>query len=143
LKEVPMKMALVAAAAVLLVGVAQVVLAERPGKERWKDLTPLEQKLLGTWKGRTTCDGRLVFRADGTYELTEYGPAHDDSKGTWKVRWGSQPATLVLTCTASEIPGEVGKTMEVKLLQVDDKSLAIGYAHPNGRPSGHYTRLKK
>jgi hypothetical protein len=65
-----MKMVMVLAAAMLLVGFAQVVLAEPPGKERGKELVALEQKMLGTWKGQTTCDGRLVFRADGTYELT-------------------------------------------------------------------------
>jgi len=72
---VPMKMVVAPAAAVLLAGLAQVVLAEPPGKERGKELAALEQKMLGAWKGRVGCDGRLVFRADGTYELTEYGPA--------------------------------------------------------------------
>ncbi len=99
--------------------------------------------MLGVWKGRTTCDGRLVFRADGTYELTEYGPANDDSAGTWKVRWDALPATLVLTCKTSEIQDEVGKTTEVKLIKLDDKSLAIEYANQNGSPSGEYTRVKK
>jgi len=70
-----MKMVVAPAAAVLLAGLAQVVLAEPPGKERGKELAALEQKMLGAWKGRVGCDGRLVFRADGTYELTEYGPA--------------------------------------------------------------------
>ncbi len=138
-----MKMVIVPAAAVLLVGLAQMVWAEPPAKERGKELAALEQKMLGTWKGQTTCDGRLVFRADGTYELTEYGPANDDSKGTWKVRWDSLPATLVLTCETSEIPTEVGKTAEVKLINMNDTSLAIEYANQNGSPSGHYTRVKK
>ena len=83
-----MKIVIVPAAAVLLVGLAQMVLAEPPGKER----AALEQKMLGSWKGQTTCDGRLLFRADGTYQLTEYGPASNDSKGTWKVRWDALPA---------------------------------------------------
>ena len=134
-----MKMFIVMSAAVLLVGLPHVALAEPPGKE----LAALERKMLGTWKGQTTCDGRLVFRADGTYELAEYGPASDDSKGTWKVRWDSLPATLVLTCKTSEIPDEIGKTNEVKLIILDDKSLAIEYAIKNGSPSGHYTRVKK
>jgi hypothetical protein len=137
-----MKMVIALAAAVLLVGMAQVALAERPGKEPGNVLAALEQKMLGTWKGQTTCDGCLVFRADGTYELSEYGPASDDSKGTWKVRWDSLPATLVLTCKTSEVPEEVGKTTEVKLIKLDDKSLAIEYANQNGSPSGHYTRGK-
>src|SRR5713226_3235066 len=131
-----MKMMLVPAAAVLLVGLAQEDLAEQPGK----DLAALEQKMLGVWKGRTTCDGRLVFRADGTYELTDYGPAPYDSAGTWKVRWDALPATLVLTCKTSEIPDAVGKTTEVKLIKLDDKSLAFKYA---SKEVGRYTRVKK
>ena len=134
-----MKMVVVPAAAVLLVGLAQMVLAEPPGKER----AALEQKMLGSWKGQTTCDGRLLFRADGTYQLTEYGPAPYDTAGTWKVRWDALPPTLVLTCTSSEIPAEVAKTTEVKLVKLDEKSLAIEYANRASSPSGHYARVKK
>ena len=43
----------------------------------------------------------------------------------------------------SEIPEEIGKSTEVKLIKLDDKSLVIEYANPNGSPSGHYTRVKK
>jgi hypothetical protein len=143
LKEAHMKTVIFLAAAVLLVGLAQVIFADPPGEVRGKELAALEQKMIGTWKGQTTCDGSLVFRVDGTFELTEYGPASDESKGTWKVRWDSLPATLVLTCKTSEIPDEVGETMEVKLIKLDDKSLAIEYANQNGSPSGHYTRVKK
>ena len=134
-----MKTVIVPAAAVLLVSLAQMVLAEPPGKE----LAALEQKMFGTWKGQTTCDGRIVFRPDGTYQLTEYGPASNDSKGTWRVRWDALTATLVLTCKSSEVPEEVGKTTEVKLVKLDDKSLAIEYANQDVSPSGHYTRVKK
>src|SRR5262249_56188474 len=70
LKEPRMKMVIVPAAAVLLVGLAQAVLAERPEKE----LAVLEKKMLGAWKGQTGGDGNFLFRVDGTYELTEYGP---------------------------------------------------------------------
>jgi hypothetical protein len=106
-----------------------------------KERAALEQKMVGEWKGRIGCDGRFLFRADGTYELTEYGPAGDaDSAGTWKVRWDALPPTLVLTCKTSKIPNEVGKTTEVKLLKLDDKSLAIDAADQS---LGHYTRVKK
>jgi hypothetical protein len=134
-----MKMVVVPAVAVLLVGLAQAVLAERPGKE----LAVLEKKILGAWKGQTGCDGKFLFRADGTYELREYGPAQYDSAGSWKVRWDALPPTLVLTCKTSEIPDEVGKTTEVKLIKLNDRSLAIEYANQNGNPPGHYTRVKK
>ena len=135
-----MRTVIVPAVAVLLVGLAQVVLAEPPGTGRGKELVALEQKVLGAWKGRIGCDGRLVFRADGTYELTEYGPAPYDSAGTWKVRWDALPATLILTCKTSEIPDEVGKITEVKLIELDDKSLAFKYAT---KYVGHYSRVKK
>jgi hypothetical protein len=138
-----MKTVIVSAAAALLTGLAQAVWAEPPAKERGQELAALEQKLLGTWKGQTTCDGRLVFRSDGTYELTGYGPASDDRKGTWKVRWDALPPTLVLTRKTSEIPDRAGKATEVKLIKLDDRSLAIKYANPNGSPSGQYTRVKK
>ncbi len=136
-----MKMLIVPAAALLLVGLAQAVRIQPPARGRGLELAALEQKMHGGWKGQTTCDGRLVFRSDGTYELTEYGPANDDRKGTWKVRWDSLPATLVLTCKTSEVPDEIGKTTEVKLIKLNDRSLAIEYANQNGSPSGHYTRV--
>jgi hypothetical protein len=105
-----------------------------------KDLAALEQKIHGEWKGRIGCDGRFVFRADGTYMLTDYGPAPDDSAGTWKLRWDALPPTLVLTCKTSEIPADVGKSTEVKLIKLDDKSLAIEYAD---EAVGHYARVNK
>ena len=135
-----MKRVIVPAAAVLLVGLAQGVLAEPPEDERGKELTALEQKMLGVWKSRGGCDGHFVFRADGTYELTEYGPGLDDNAGVWKVRWDALPPTLVLTCKTSEIPDEVGKTTEVKLIQLDDKSLAVKHANPD---VDRYARVKK
>jgi hypothetical protein len=134
-----MKTITISAAAALLVGLAQVVLAQTPRQE----FTALEQKMLGEWKGQTGCDGRLVFRADRTYELKEYGPAPYDSAGTWKVRWDALPPTLVLTCKTSEVRDEVGKATEVKLIKLDDKSLAIEYMNQNGNPPGQYTRVKK
>jgi hypothetical protein len=118
------------------IGLAQVVLVEPSEKE----LAALEKKVHGVWKGRGGCDGRLVFRADGTYELKEYGPARYESAGTWKVRWDALPATLVLICKTSEIPELVGNTMEVKLIKLDDKNLAFKYP---SKEVGHYTRAKK
>jgi len=135
-----MKTVMVPAAAVLLVALAQVVLAEPPGKERGKELVALEQKMVGAWEGQTGCAGSFLFRADGTYELTAYGPAPYDIAGTWKVRWDALPPTLVLTCKTSEIPDEVGKTTEVKLIQLDDESLAVKHANPD---VDRYARVKK
>ncbi len=135
-----MKTIFVAATAVLLVGLAQAVWAVPRGIERGKRLTALEQKMLGAWKGRIGCDGRFVFRADGTYELTGYGPAQSDSAGTWRVRGGTLPSTLVLTCKTSEVTGQVGKIEELQLIKLDDKGFAIAHAEQS---MGHYTRVKK
>ena len=107
-----------------------------------KVLAALEQKMLGEWNGGA-CDGRFFFRADGTYELTGYGPGASDSRGVWKIRWDALPPTLVLTTKTAELEEEIGKTLEVKLIRLDDKSLAIEYANSNGSPSGQYARAKK
>jgi len=137
-----MKLVIVWAAAVLLVGLAQVVSAEPPAKERGKELAALEQKLLGTWKGQTACAGNYLFHADGTYELTGYGPAAGDTAGTWRVRWDALPPTLVLTCKTSELQEEVGQSTEVKLIRLDGEGLAV--KHANQTPEvERYARAKK
>jgi hypothetical protein len=129
----------VAFAALLTVGLAQAAQAEPPKGE----LAALERKLVGVWDGQGGCDGKLVIRADGTYQLTGYGPAGDDSAGRWKVRWDALPPTLVLTCSKSGVAEEVGKAVELQLLRLNDKTLKVGYANPNGSPSGEYLRAKK
>jgi hypothetical protein len=110
-----------------------------PGDAQKRELAALEQ-LVGTWEGQGGCDGKLVIRSDGTYQLTGYGPGAHAGKGTWKVRWNEQPATLVLTCKESK---SARKAIEVQILRLDDKSLKAGYANPNGRPSGEYLRAKE
>jgi hypothetical protein len=100
----------------------------------------LERKLVGAWKAQTGCAGNFLFRPDGTYQLTDYGPAPTDSAGTWKVRWDALPPTLVLTCKTSDVRSEVGTSMEMKLIQLDDKSLAIKRQSPD---CDRYARVKK
>ena len=124
-------------AAVLLIGLAQAALAVPPGNEL---TTTKEEKILGAWRGQTGCAGNLVFRADGTYEWKQRGPGGDDSAGTWKVRGDGLPATLVLTCKKSEFLEEVGKTIEVTLIRLDDESLAVKYA---SQTVDRYARVKK
>ena len=132
-----MKRGTVAAASVLLVSLAQVVLAGPPGKERGKELAALEQKLVGAWKGQGGCAGNFLFRADGTYELNQYGPGGDDFAGTWKVRWDALPPTLVLTCKTPGIPEELAK---LRLIQLDDKTFETQYDKEGGH---RYARVKK
>ena len=59
-----MKIMIAVAAAVLLVGFAHEVAAEKPRT----DPAALEQKLHGGWNSEGPCDGGLTLRADGTYE---------------------------------------------------------------------------
>jgi hypothetical protein len=138
-----MKMAIVSAAAVLLVASSQGVLAvpAPSGKARGKEAAALEKKLLGSWKGQEpVCAGNMLFRADGTYEWTEFGPGGDNSTGTWKVRWDALPPTLVLTRRTSEEPEEDGKITELKLIRLDDTNLALEEAN---RAVLRYARGKK
>jgi len=124
-----MRIVIVRAAAMLLISLTPVALAAPSGKDRAEKRASLEQKLLGTWKGQTGCAGNFLFRADGTFELTGYGPAPYDSSGNWKVRKDALPATMVLTCTTSELADEVGQTTEVTLIRLDDESLAVKHTN--------------
>jgi hypothetical protein len=132
----------VLAVSVLLVGLVQGGLAAPAPAKRGKPLTTLGKKLLGAWQGGG-CDGRLEFRRDGTYAWTGYGPGGSSMNGIWKVGGDALPATLSLTCKTAEVPELVGKTTEVKLTTLDDKSLAIKYSDEKGSPPGRYTRTGK
>jgi hypothetical protein len=131
---------LVIPAAALLVGLAQALLAAPLGKERLKELTTLEQKIVGVWEGQTGCAGNFHFHADGTYELKGYGPAPYDTAGTWTMRGDALPATLILTCKSSELADEIGRTKELKLTQLDDGNLAVEHA---SQTVDRYARVKK
>src|SRR5262245_36038293 len=120
-----MKVHIVVPAVVFATALMQAVLAEPSRTEQGKALTALEQKLVGAWAGQSGCAGSYLFRADGTYQLTGYGPAPYDSAGTWKVRCDTRKATLILICRESDIADEVGKSMELKLVQLDADSLAV------------------
>jgi hypothetical protein len=132
-----MKRGIIAAASVLLVSLAQMILAGPPAKERGKELATLEQKLVGAWKHQTGCAGNFLFRADGIYELKGFGPGGDDFAGTWKVRWDALPPTLVLTCKTSKIPEELA---ELRLIRLDDETLEAKY---NKQDAHRYARVKK
>jgi hypothetical protein len=134
-----MKTFLVPAAAALLVGLVQLALAE-PTNEPGKEVAALEKKLLGAWRGQEGCSGRYVFCADGTYELAGFGPAANETAGTWKVRWDALPPTLVLTCKTSESDDEIGKDTELKVQQLEDASLTLLYPD---KMVFHYERPKK
>jgi hypothetical protein len=131
-----MKMTIIPTIAVLLVGLALQVFAEQPKKE----LSAMEQKMVGVWKGGGGCEGNIVLRADGTYKLTDFGPAPTDSAGTWKVQSDVVPAILVLTCKTSAISDDVGTTTKAKLNKLDDGILELDY---ESHIVGCYKRVKK
>src|SRR5262249_35953245 len=126
-----MKKGIVLAAVMLLFGFGQLFSAGPAGNGRGEELAAAGPKVGGTGEGQGGCDGRLVFQANGTYELSDYGPGGCNSKGTWKVRWDTLPATLTLTCKTSDVQEDVGKTTEVTLIKLDDTTLAIEHANRN------------
>ena len=82
----------------------------------------------GGWEGGP-CEGAWIYRADGTFRASHYSPAGSRLAGTWEVLWDARPPTLVWTCKTSDDPDLVGKTWSVKLLQLDDKTIACDETH--------------
>jgi hypothetical protein len=103
----------------------------------------LERRLQGSWKG-PACGGDWAFRADGTFAVEHYSPGTNKLTGTWEVRWNALPPTLVLTIKTSDAPErmKVGETWEVKLIQLDDESLAYEWPKNPGQ-STLWNRVKK
>jgi len=123
-----------------MLGLVPAAFAEPLAKDRGQELAALEKKLIGVWHGRTGCAGNFCFRNDGTYTLTDYGPAPYDTAGTWRVRWDALPPTLILTCVKSEVPDEMGKATELKLTRLDDQGFAVKH---EGQDEARYERAKK
>jgi uncharacterized protein (TIGR03067 family) len=96
------------------------------------------QKLIGGWEGGP-CEGDWIYRPDGTFQARSYSPGGNRLAGTWEVKMDALPPTLVRTCKTSDDSGLVGKTWEVKLVQLDDKALACQEAR--GHPPHAFTRL--
>lgn len=127
---------MLSAIAVLVLGFVPARKLEKPAN----DLADLKQKLHGAWKGLGPCEGKITFRANGTYERTDYGPAGDNTAGVWKIRWDALPPTLLLTCTISEDPMDVGKTLAVKLIRLDNEGLEL---QNEKQTPVRYARMKK
>jgi hypothetical protein len=106
-----------------------------------KDVTPLERKLHGVWKGQGGCDGIIVFESDGTYRRTHFGPGNRSNSGTWEARWDSLPPTLILQCTKSKLNDEIGKAFELKIIKLDDSTFS--YTFLNEETPARYLRGTK
>ena len=108
-----------------------------------EDLVGLEQKLHGAWEG-PPCAGDWTFGADGTFAVEHYSPGGNKLTGTWELRWNALPPTLLLTLKTSDAPErlKVGETWQVKLIQLDDETLA--YVWPqNPKRTIYWNRVKK
>jgi RNA polymerase sigma factor (sigma-70 family) len=102
-----------------------VVLVGDKGTEllRVEDAAGLMKKLQGEWMSNRDCLGDITFNADGTYSWIHYGPGDATVVGKWSMRWEALPPTLVMTSTASNDKDYIGQTKELKLLQLDGKTL--------------------
>jgi hypothetical protein len=134
-------------ALLLAVSLAFITFAQtaRTADKTKEPLAALEKKLHGAWECERDCVGDLTFRVDGTFERLRYSPGNNTLTGTWEMRWNALPPTLVLICKTSDESDRfsVGKTLEVKVVQLDDEALA--YDDPkvrDGRPI-RFTRVKK
>ena len=67
--------------------------------------------------------GDVTFNEDGTYSWVHYGPGDATVEGKWSIRWDALPPTLVMTATVSTDKDYIGVTAEVKVLQLDGKTL--------------------
>jgi hypothetical protein len=100
----------------------------------------LERKLWGAWRGGP-CMGDLALKANGTFERRHYGPDNQALSGTWSVKWDALPPTLVLTCTDADWAGQIGTKQEVKIVQLDEATLA--YQQAGADQPARYTRPEK
>jgi hypothetical protein len=111
---------------------------------RSSELVAIEQKLLGTWRG-PACGGDYTFNPDGTYMLRNFTPGQNTLTGTWSIRWDALPPTLLLTCKTSDFKKKyptwpeyeyLGKTLELKLLELNSGTLVYRAPDPQGEWRG-------
>jgi hypothetical protein len=127
--------------AATLIALSLVLIASSPAADKPKDAeAALQRKLHGEWKG-PACGGDWTYKADGTFNVVHYSPGGNTLSGTWEVRWNALPPTLVRTCKASDDPDLVGKMWEVKLIELDDETLA--YQDPDQYPKGRTVRFTR
>jgi hypothetical protein len=106
--------------------------AAQPPEAQSAEAKPAVERLLhGDWKGGA-CLGDWTFKADGTYDLRHYTPANLHLTGAWKLKWDALPPTLSFTCQTSDDKDLVGKSWEVKVVQLDKE--VFRYEHPGGPP---------
>lgn len=113
------------------------------------ELSPIELKLLGAWQGGA-CIGNYTFNSDRSFVLDAFTPGGNTITGSWHTRWDSLPPTLALKCETSDFRTKapnrpeyryLGKTLELKLLELNDDILVYRAPDPNGEQ--RFERVKK
>jgi hypothetical protein len=115
--------------------------APAPPAKSGKDVSALEQKLHGSWKGQGGCVGNFTFEPVGSFVRTNFGPVACKMEGAWEVRWDALPPTLVLTCKSSNDEDDVGKVIEVKIIELDNANFACQFRDEEAPK--RYKRLEK
>jgi hypothetical protein len=113
-------------AALLLAALAATGAAPVPAERRKLDRELAERgiRLHGSWIGGP-CQGRITFRADGTYEWTGRGPGGDTDTGTWAVRGTPSAPVLVLACKTSDDEDRTGTLLELRVTHLGATGFTI------------------
>jgi hypothetical protein len=78
-----------------------------------------QKRLHGEWNGQAACEGQIIFKSDGTFRRTNYGPGQMTVSGTWEIKWDTTQPTLRMIQTNSDIEDFVQQTEEGKLTYPD------------------------
>jgi hypothetical protein len=104
-----------------------------------KELAAQATKLHGAWIAGP-CEGRLDFRADGTYEWTQRGPGGEAENGAWAVQGTPTALVLVLKCKTADDVTREGKTVELPLVMMENGGFTL--KHPEVRKPMEFVRVK-
>jgi hypothetical protein len=101
----------------------------------------VEQKLHGEWFGNGDCQGDIHVAADGCFTWQHYGPGDASLAGTWSMKWDALPPTLRFACIHSTDPDYIGRVWEVKVVELDEATLAVKRSPDAGL--SRFSRTKK
>jgi hypothetical protein len=120
-----------------------ILAADRPPKLD-ETHAAFQKKLYGEWNGQAACEGQIVFKSDGTFVRTNFGPGQMTASGTWEIKWDTTPPTLRMFQTTSDVEGFVPKTEVGKLTYPDEKSFVFTTQdNSNNQTKRKFLRPKK
>jgi hypothetical protein len=103
-----------------------------------------QKRLHGEWNGQAACEGQLVFKSDGMFERTNFGPGQMTVFGTWDIKWDMTPPTLRIFQTTSDAEGFVPQTEVGKLTYPHEKSFVFTIQdNSNNQTKRKFLRPKK